>query len=51
MTLGHECAGTVIAAGDTVKNVAVGQRVAVDPLISCGRCDQCLSGCPNYHLP
>jgi L-iditol 2-dehydrogenase len=41
---GHECAGTVEVVGDEVKKLAVGQRVAVDPLITCGRCDQCLSG-------
>ncbi len=41
---GHECAGTVVAVGDEVKKLKVGQRVAVDPLITCGHCDQCLSG-------
>jgi L-iditol 2-dehydrogenase len=41
---GHECAGTVVGVGDRVKRVTVGQRVAVDPLIPCGHCDQCLSG-------
>jgi len=41
---GHECAGTVAAAGKDVKHLKVGQRVAVDPLIRCGKCDQCLSG-------
>jgi len=41
---GHECAGSVVAVGDQVKNLTVGQRVAVDPLIPCGHCDQCLSG-------
>ena len=41
---GHECAGTVVAVGDQVKKLKVGQRVAVDPLITCGHCDQCLSG-------
>jgi L-iditol 2-dehydrogenase len=41
---GHECAGTVVGVGDQVKRVTVGQRVAVDPLIPCGHCDQCLSG-------
>lgn len=47
LTIGHECSGTVISAGDAVKNVRVGQRVAVDPLISCGQCDQCLAGRPH----
>jgi len=41
---GHECAGMVEGVGDEVKKLAVGQRVAVDPLIPCGYCDQCLSG-------
>ena len=41
---GHECAGSVAAVGDQVKKLKVGQRVAVDPLIACGHCDQCLSG-------
>ena len=41
---GHECAGTVVAVGNEVKRLRVGQRVAVDPLIPCGHCDQCRSG-------
>ena len=41
---GHECAGTIVEVGDQVKRLKVGQRVAVDPLIPCGHCDQCLSG-------
>jgi L-iditol 2-dehydrogenase len=42
--LGHECAGTVLAAGRSTGGLKVGQRVAVDPLIPCNRCDQCLAG-------
>lgn len=42
--LGHELAATVIAAGPEVTTLRVGQRVAVDPLIPCGECDQCLGG-------
>jgi len=41
---GHECAGTVVGIGEEVKRLEVGQRVAVDPLIPCGHCDQCSSG-------
>ena len=43
-TLGHECSGTVLAVGPDVRNVAPGDRVAIDPAITCGTCDQCRLG-------
>ena len=46
-TVGHECAGTVAAVGAGPAGLAVGDRVAIDPLIWCGRCDQCLAGREN----
>ncbi len=42
--VGHESAGIVEQIGRKVKNVRVGQRVAIDPAVSCGRCDQCKAG-------
>ena len=42
--VGHECAGAVVAVGGAVSGLKPGQRVAVDPLISCGECDQCRGG-------
>ena len=42
--VGHEFAGVVVAAGPEAGELAEGARVAVDPLINCGACDQCLSG-------
>jgi L-iditol 2-dehydrogenase len=42
--VGHECAGTVVEVGGEATGLRVGQRVAVDPLIACGQCDQCHSG-------
>ncbi|MGE5326524.1 MAG: zinc-dependent alcohol dehydrogenase, partial [Deltaproteobacteria bacterium] len=42
--VGHECAGVVQAVGAEVRDLQVGQRVAIDPLISCGQCDQCKAG-------
>jgi L-iditol 2-dehydrogenase len=45
--IGHECAGTVTAAGPEVAHVSPGTRVAVDPLLTCGRCDQCRAGREN----
>lgn len=42
-TIGHECAGTVVAAGSAA-GLKAGERVAIDPLVPCGVCDQCRSG-------
>lgn len=46
--LGHECSGTVAAVGDAVERHAVGDRVAVHPVLSCGECRYCERG--DYHL-
>lgn len=45
--VGHECAGTVVEVGSEVSRVAVGDRVAIEPAVTCGKCDQCLSGREN----
>ncbi len=45
--VGHECAATVAAVGPGVSRVELGQRVAVDPAISCLNCDQCEKGREN----
>ena len=44
LLLGHELAATVLETGDEVKSLRPGQRVAVDPLMPCGQCDQCRAG-------
>ena len=45
---GHEFAGVIEALGpDCPPALAVGQRVAVHPLSSCGRCRACRIGRPN----
>ena len=36
--LGHELSGQVVAVGENVRRVAVGDRVAVDPNDYCGVC-------------
>lgn len=46
--LGHELAGEVVQIGTDVQNVAVGDRVAVEPGVTCGRCEYCKSG--RYNL-
>lgn len=41
---GHEFGGTIEAVGADVQGFAVGDRVAVDPILSCHACPACLSG-------
>ncbi|WP_044480382.1 NAD(P)-dependent alcohol dehydrogenase [Paenibacillus antibioticophila] len=46
--LGHELAGVVVKTGERVKNVRIGDRVAVEPGVTCGTCEYCKSG--RYNL-
>ncbi|XP_019200519.1 PREDICTED: L-idonate 5-dehydrogenase-like [Ipomoea nil] len=48
MVIGHECAGIIEEVGSQVKSVAVGDRVALEPGISCGECHLCKQG--RYNL-
>ena len=45
--IGHEAAGIVERTGSNVTRVKPGQRIAIDPAVSCGRCDQCKAGREN----
>lgn len=45
--VGHEFAGVVEQTGNEVSRVKPGDRVAVDPAMPCGKCDQCLQGRPH----
>jgi L-iditol 2-dehydrogenase len=42
--VGHECAAMVEQVGRGVTRVKPGDRVAVDPAMPCGQCDQCQAG-------
>lgn len=46
--LGHECAGTVVKIGPGVEHLKVGDRVALEPGITCGKCEFCKTG--RYNL-
>ena len=52
--LGHECAGIVAKVGEHVTKVKVGDRVAIEPGITCGRCEHCKQGrynlCPDVQF-
>lgn len=43
-SIGHECTAEVIETGPDAARVKPGDMVALDPAVSCGECDQCLSG-------
>jgi L-iditol 2-dehydrogenase len=51
-TPGHEWTGTVVALGETVDELSIGDRVAIEAHRGCGRCDNCVLGmytaCLNY---
>jgi len=48
MVLGHESAGVVAKCGKNVKNLKIGDRVAIEPGVPCRYCDNCKSG--KYNL-
>nr|WP_218883804.1 NAD(P)-dependent alcohol dehydrogenase [Allobranchiibius huperziae] len=54
-TIGHENAGWVDAIGSAVTNVAVGDKVILHPLVTCGLCRACRAGddvhCENSKFP
>ncbi|XP_022140931.1 L-idonate 5-dehydrogenase-like isoform X2 [Momordica charantia] len=47
MVIGHECAGIIAEVGAEVKNLVPGDRVALEPGISCWKCNLCKEGCYN----
>ncbi|WP_251459850.1 NAD(P)-dependent alcohol dehydrogenase [Weizmannia agrestimuris] len=52
--LGHECAGEIAAVGSKVRHFKVGDRVAVEPGVTCGHCEACKEGrynlCPHVQF-
>ncbi len=54
LVLGHESSGTVAAVGEGVTDLPVGSKVALEPGIPCGACEQCRAGrynlCPDVQF-
>ncbi len=46
--MGHEFSGEVVELGEGVEGFAVGDRVAVEPIVACGACPSCRQG--KYNL-
>ncbi len=51
LVIGHECMGVVAEVGQGVPQKWVGQRVAIEPAVTCGKCEMCKKGycnlCPH----
>lgn len=47
VVMGHEFSGEVVDIGDQVTRCKVGDRVAVEPILSCGKCEACREGLYN----
>ncbi|HBG25716.1 MAG: hypothetical protein A2Y10_20440 [Planctomycetes bacterium GWF2_41_51] len=45
--IGHECSAIVEQVGKDVKSIKPGDRVVVEPAVSCYNCDQCKMGREN----
>lgn len=45
--VGHEFVGEIMKVGARVKDIQIGDKVAVDPVIACGHCYPCRIGRPN----
>jgi L-iditol 2-dehydrogenase len=54
LILGHESAGVIVAVGTKVNQNRIGERVALEPGIPDGVCEQCRAGrynlCPNVRF-
>src|SRR5690625_4297847 len=47
VTMGHEAVGTTVAVGKDVDDIAVGDRVVVEPVLNCEKCSNCRAGLVN----
>lgn len=48
VVLGHEFSGEVVEIGEDVSKFKIGDRVIVEPIVACGKCEACLEG--KYNL-
>lgn len=48
LVLGHEPGGVVVEVGAGVENLKAGDKVAIEPQVPCGECEECRNG--RYNL-
>ncbi len=52
--VGSDAAGVIAGLGTNVRGLEIGQRVTINPGLSCGRCEFCLGGeqslCADFHI-
>ncbi len=46
--MGHELCGEVVEIGDGIEDLSIGDKVAVEPVETCGHCLYCSSGQYNH---
>ena len=46
--IGHEFAGEIVELGNDVRDLKIGDLVAVEQMIWCGECTPCRNGLPDY---
>lgn len=47
LVMGHEFCGEIVALGPGVADLRLGDRVAVNSIVSCQRCSECRAGAPH----
>jgi len=48
ITQGHEVSGKIVALGEGVEGLSIGQKVTIEPQVYCGQCHPCTHG--KYNL-
>lgn len=48
ITLGHEVAGEIAKIGDKVSDYEIGDRVCLNYMITCGKCQYCVKGSEQF---
>ncbi len=48
VTQGHEVSGEIVEVGSAVEDLTVGQKVTIEPQVTCGECHPCTHG--KYNL-